>query len=181
MASWVLRVSGIRAPSHPIHPPNAWGGGALGGADQDPARRLNAAEALDHRWLKLGQAPVTLGSAVLKSLRTFAQSSHLRRAALTMLAYSLTSSELEAGYFRAKRGGGVGNQAKPSRLFRFSASFFVGSSWAAGIGARRSRVDAAVPVGLVWGPEGRNSDPNQGSSLFPCPLWQHYICTMTQV
>eukprot|EP00438_Fugacium_kawagutii_P022374 Skav205224 [mRNA] locus=scaffold400:293675:317383:- [translate_table: standard] len=65
--------------------------------EKDVSKRMSASEALEHPWLKMGfgnDSP-EIGSNVLKSLRTFAQGSHLRRAALMVLAYSLTSSELE--------------------------------------------------------------------------------------
>lgn len=65
--------------------------------EKDVSKRMSASEALEHPWLKMGfgnDSP-EIGSNVLKSLRTFAQGSHLRRAALMILAYSLTSSELE--------------------------------------------------------------------------------------
>ncbi|CAK9070991.1 Calcium-dependent protein kinase 2 (PfCDPK2) [Durusdinium trenchii] len=64
---------------------------------KDVAERMNASEALEHPWLKARKTTPSLdiGTDVLKSLRTFAQGSHLRRAALTILAYSLTSAELE--------------------------------------------------------------------------------------
>lgn len=64
--------------------------------EKDVAQRMNASEALEHPWLKRRLSPSNdIGTDVLKSLRTFAQGSHLRRAALTILAYSLTSAELE--------------------------------------------------------------------------------------
>lgn len=64
--------------------------------EKDVAQRMNASEALEHPWLKGRLSPSNdIGTDVLKSLRTFAQGSHLRRAALTILAYSLTSAELE--------------------------------------------------------------------------------------
>ena len=64
---------------------------------KDVAKRMSASEALEHPWLKARKTSpsVDIGTDVLKSLRTFAQGSHLRRAALTILAYSLTSAELE--------------------------------------------------------------------------------------
>ena len=65
--------------------------------EKDVSKRLSAAEALDHPWLtcRYGNPSPEIGTDVLKSLRTFAQGSHLRRAALMILAYSLTSAELE--------------------------------------------------------------------------------------
>ena len=64
---------------------------------KDVDRRMSAAAALEHPWLKPGGCSPSpeIGVCVLQSLRTFAQGSHLRRAALTILAYSLTSTELE--------------------------------------------------------------------------------------
>ena len=64
---------------------------------RDVGKRMSASAALEHPWLKGGgctPSPV-IGVSVLQSLRTFAQTSHLRRATLTILAYSLTSTELE--------------------------------------------------------------------------------------
>lgn len=64
--------------------------------------RPSAAEAMRHRWMPdmLLRTTSTIescdaGVEFLRSLRTFARGSHLRRAALTMIAYSLTSTELE--------------------------------------------------------------------------------------
>lgn len=72
---------------------------------KDESKRLSAGEALGHRWVTgaAGAADASkpqghadeVGVEVLQSLRQFAQGSHLRRAALTMLAYSLTSRELD--------------------------------------------------------------------------------------
>jgi len=72
---------------------------------KDESKRLSAGEALGHAWVtgaaggadasKLQGHGDEVGVGVLQSLRQFAQGSHLRRAALTMLAYSLTSRELE--------------------------------------------------------------------------------------
>lgn len=64
---------------------------------RDVGKRMSASAALEHPWLKGGgctPSPV-IGVSVLQSLRTFAQTSHLRRATLTILAYSLTLTELE--------------------------------------------------------------------------------------
>ena len=60
----------------------------------DSELRMTAAEALEHRWLTVSEQS-EVDFKVLKSLRTFAQGSNLRRCALTILAYSLTSAELE--------------------------------------------------------------------------------------
>mmetsp|Transcript_22409 Transcript_22409/g.42275 ORF Transcript_22409/g.42275 Transcript_22409/m.42275 type:complete len:583 (+) Transcript_22409:46-1794(+) len=65
--------------------------------EKDAQKRMSAACALEHPWLRcsgLTSSP-DIGVTVLKSLKAFAQGSHLRRAALTILAYSLTSTELE--------------------------------------------------------------------------------------
>ena len=64
---------------------------------RDVQSRMSAAAALEHPWLKSGGCSPSpeIGVSVLQSLRTFAQGSHLCRAALTILAYSLTSTELE--------------------------------------------------------------------------------------
>eukprot|EP00928_Gymnodinium_smaydae_P046337 TRINITY_DN30868_c0_g1_i1.p1 TRINITY_DN30868_c0_g1~~TRINITY_DN30868_c0_g1_i1.p1 ORF type:complete len:597 (-),score=119.19 TRINITY_DN30868_c0_g1_i1:259-2049(-) len=66
----------------------------------DPTARLDAAAALNHRWVNgMGSSNLTprgeIGVRVLSSIRKFAQSSHLRRAALTALAYTLTSQDLK--------------------------------------------------------------------------------------
>ena len=62
----------------------------------DPKKRMDAVQALNHPWIcHQGQASdVEVPQEVLENLRSFAQLSHLRRAALSMLAYSLTSDEL---------------------------------------------------------------------------------------
>eukprot|EP00927_Polykrikos_kofoidii_P012447 TRINITY_DN15363_c0_g4_i1.p1 TRINITY_DN15363_c0_g4~~TRINITY_DN15363_c0_g4_i1.p1 ORF type:complete len:604 (-),score=83.61 TRINITY_DN15363_c0_g4_i1:161-1972(-) len=68
---------------------------------KDPAARSDAMQALSHPWLAEGgqlrnsSSEVVIRVDVLKNLRQFAQGSHLRRAALTLLAYTLTSKELE--------------------------------------------------------------------------------------
>eukprot|EP00930_Biecheleria_cincta_P051171 TRINITY_DN3632_c0_g1_i1.p1 TRINITY_DN3632_c0_g1~~TRINITY_DN3632_c0_g1_i1.p1 ORF type:complete len:593 (+),score=113.61 TRINITY_DN3632_c0_g1_i1:44-1822(+) len=64
---------------------------------KDATRRMTASQSLTHDWFKRIScaAPCDIGVEVLKSLRVFATGSHLRRAALTMLAYSLTSKELQ--------------------------------------------------------------------------------------
>jgi calcium-dependent protein kinase len=70
---------------------------------KDPVRRPNAEQAISHPWVahaggvasSLTSYSSSIGPDVLKSLCQFAQGSHLRRAALTVLAYSLTSKELQ--------------------------------------------------------------------------------------
>eukprot|EP00929_Paragymnodinium_shiwhaense_P022374 TRINITY_DN14312_c0_g1_i1.p1 TRINITY_DN14312_c0_g1~~TRINITY_DN14312_c0_g1_i1.p1 ORF type:complete len:659 (-),score=102.00 TRINITY_DN14312_c0_g1_i1:427-2295(-) len=71
---------------------------------KDPNLRPDAMQALSHAWLTgasslkgslSAPSPHDVGLDVLRRLRQFAQGSHLRRAALTVLAYSLTSSEIE--------------------------------------------------------------------------------------
>jgi len=79
---------------------------------KDASRRMDAPTALQHRWLKevnprigislqgVEEASLTHlaafeGEEVLRNLRKFARGSHLQRAALTVLAYSLTSREIQ--------------------------------------------------------------------------------------
>jgi len=63
---------------------------------KDAAQRLDAPRALQHPWVTgAGAAACDVGVEVLSSLRRFAKGSHLRRAALTVMAYSLTSKELQ--------------------------------------------------------------------------------------
>lgn len=68
---------------------------------KDANKRPDAANALSHRWITDAQNLATfegggeIGLDVLMNLQKFARGSHLRRAALTMLAYSLTSRELQ--------------------------------------------------------------------------------------
>mmetsp|Transcript_64396 Transcript_64396/g.122027 ORF Transcript_64396/g.122027 Transcript_64396/m.122027 type:complete len:606 (+) Transcript_64396:117-1934(+) len=67
---------------------------------KDERLRPDALKAMQHRWIAELATMSTgesgdIGVDVLKSLQTFARGSHLRRAALTMMAYSLTSRELE--------------------------------------------------------------------------------------
>jgi len=64
---------------------------------KDAARRPDATTALEHCWLSPSRR-ATQGadlSEALPSLRSFAHGSKLRRAALTVLAYSLTSKEIQ--------------------------------------------------------------------------------------
>jgi calcium-dependent protein kinase len=62
----------------------------------DPRKRMTAAAALAHPWItQVGHSPdAEVPREVLENLRNFAQVNHLRRAALSMLAYTLTSDEL---------------------------------------------------------------------------------------
>mmetsp|Transcript_929 Transcript_929/g.2600 ORF Transcript_929/g.2600 Transcript_929/m.2600 type:complete len:576 (+) Transcript_929:66-1793(+) len=64
---------------------------------KDAGARLDAPRALQHPWVTgAGSFPSPdVGVDVLQSLRRFAKGSHLRRAALTVMAYSLTSRELQ--------------------------------------------------------------------------------------
>lgn len=69
---------------------------------KDASRRPDATQALSHPWLAeamsssgLGKPRGDIGIDVLRSLKQFAQGSHLRRVALTLLAYGLTSGELQ--------------------------------------------------------------------------------------
>mmetsp|Transcript_35986 Transcript_35986/g.81248 ORF Transcript_35986/g.81248 Transcript_35986/m.81248 type:complete len:616 (-) Transcript_35986:57-1904(-) len=67
----------------------------------DANKRPTAGEALLHPWLADAGSSGSLsgsgeiGTDVLRNLRKFACSSHLRRAALLVMAYSLTSKELQ--------------------------------------------------------------------------------------
>ncbi len=63
----------------------------------DPDVRMTAQEAMAHPWItsKVADHPVVaVPKSVLEDLRSFAMGSHLRRAALSMLAYRLTSDEI---------------------------------------------------------------------------------------
>lgn len=68
---------------------------------KDASKRPDALKALGHRWIADAQNLATfegggeIDIGVLQNLQKFARGSHLRRAALTMLAYSLTSRELQ--------------------------------------------------------------------------------------
>lgn len=66
--------------------------------NRDVEQRPSATMALSHPWVTVsGQQgnAADIGVDVLRSLRRFAQGSHLRRVALNMLAYGLTSQELK--------------------------------------------------------------------------------------
>jgi calcium-dependent protein kinase len=57
----------------------------------DPEARPSAADALKRPWICMVETPkVTIDGEVLSSLRSFAHSSHFRRACLSMMAWSLT-------------------------------------------------------------------------------------------
>uniref|UniRef100_A0A0G4HV52 Calmodulin n=1 Tax=Chromera velia CCMP2878 TaxID=1169474 RepID=A0A0G4HV52_9ALVE len=61
-------------------------------------KRLTAEQALEHRWIQQGAAAIEtppLDRSVLESMRKFALSTHLKRAALTMMAYSLSCKEIQ--------------------------------------------------------------------------------------
>jgi calcium-dependent protein kinase len=62
----------------------------------DPKLRLTASQALLHPWIAgLGtHKDVEVPKLVLEKIRAFAELNHLRRAALSMLAYTLTSEQL---------------------------------------------------------------------------------------
>ena len=62
----------------------------------DPKERMTAAQALGHAWIiqKGHTQDADVPREVLENLRSFSQVTHLRRAALSMLAYSLSSDEL---------------------------------------------------------------------------------------
>lgn len=70
---------------------------------KDASQRWTAGQALGHPWITgsmassgcSGNTRGEIGLDVLKSLRQFAQGSHLRRVALTILAHSMTSQELQ--------------------------------------------------------------------------------------
>eukprot|EP00919_Chromeraceae_sp_WS-2016_P054010 GHVR01128209.1.p1 GENE.GHVR01128209.1~~GHVR01128209.1.p1 ORF type:complete len:523 (+),score=110.21 GHVR01128209.1:268-1836(+) len=61
----------------------------------DPEKRLSAREALSHPWMRCEAPKCHIGGDVVDSLKTFASSTHFRRAALILLAYSLTYDEIE--------------------------------------------------------------------------------------
>ncbi|KAF4671977.1 hypothetical protein FOL47_001064 [Perkinsus chesapeaki] len=65
---------------------------------RDPQERMSAAEALQHPWIVGRSSRVCgsykIGSEVLQSMRRYAACSHFRRAAMCMMAYSLTSDEI---------------------------------------------------------------------------------------
>ena len=60
------------------------------------SKRMSASDALNHPWILQTEAgkDVEVPIAVLENLRDFSQQNHLRRAVLSMLAYTLTSDEL---------------------------------------------------------------------------------------
>ena len=62
----------------------------------DPEKRMSASDALNHPWIQsLGTDDgVDVPVEILKDIRNFAMGNHLRRAALSMLAYTLTSDEI---------------------------------------------------------------------------------------
>jgi calcium-dependent protein kinase len=62
----------------------------------DPQERLTAGQALAHPWISQRslQEDVEVPREVLENIRIFAQFNHLKRAALSMLAYTLTSDQL---------------------------------------------------------------------------------------
>eukprot|EP01068_Selenidium_serpulae_P010254 Selendium_serpulae@DN5415_c0_g1_i2.p1 len=63
----------------------------------NPERRMTAAEALKHPWLASAASQISapINAHVVHGMRKFAAASNLKRAALTMMAYSLTSEEIE--------------------------------------------------------------------------------------
>lgn len=63
---------------------------------EDTTVRMSASEALNHPWIKLlgVDDSVEVPIDVLNDIRNFAMGNHLRRAALSMLAYTLTSDEI---------------------------------------------------------------------------------------
>jgi len=65
---------------------------------RDPKHRLTAANALAHPWIQqrhLAAQGASMGPELLVSLRKFASASRFRRAALCMMAWSLTTEEQE--------------------------------------------------------------------------------------
>ncbi|CAN6923509.1 unnamed protein product [Brassica oleracea] len=63
--------------------------------NKDPRRRLTAAQALSHPWIKdLNDAKVPLDILVFKLMRAYLRSSSLRKAALRALSKTLTVDEL---------------------------------------------------------------------------------------
>ncbi|EER06423.1 calcium-dependent protein kinase, putative [Perkinsus marinus ATCC 50983] len=65
---------------------------------RDPEERMSASEALQHPWIVGRSSKVCgsyqIGDEVLESMRRYAACSHFRRAAMCMMAYSLTSDEI---------------------------------------------------------------------------------------
>ncbi|KAF4650580.1 hypothetical protein FOZ61_000189 [Perkinsus olseni] len=65
---------------------------------RDPEKRMSASEALQHPWIVDRSSTVCgsykIGNEVLQSMRRYAACSHFRRAAMCMMAYSLTSDEI---------------------------------------------------------------------------------------
>jgi calcium-dependent protein kinase len=67
---------------------------------KDASKRPDALEALNHPWLveaagRASSRSSEMGAETMLNLQRFAHGSHLRKAALTMLAFSLTSRELQ--------------------------------------------------------------------------------------
>lgn len=62
---------------------------------KDPLERLTAAQALEHPWIKGRHLAVNsnIDAGIVDSLRTFAEASRFRRAALSMMAWSLTTED----------------------------------------------------------------------------------------
>lgn len=63
---------------------------------KDPEVRSDARTALQHRWITKNRSkhgPISLGKDMLRSLRYYARSSRVRRAALQILAQELSASE----------------------------------------------------------------------------------------
>ncbi|CEM31033.1 unnamed protein product [Vitrella brassicaformis CCMP3155] len=63
---------------------------------RNPQKRMSAKEALEHPWIthRVRLPEVHMDRNVLKSMKSFAVATHLKRAALTMMAYCLTSAEI---------------------------------------------------------------------------------------
>ncbi|TXG51995.1 hypothetical protein EZV62_021164 [Acer yangbiense] len=63
---------------------------------RDPKRRITAAGALEHRWLKDGEKPdKPIDSAVLKRLKQFSAMNKLKKLALKVIAENLSEEEIK--------------------------------------------------------------------------------------
>eukprot|EP01066_Platyproteum_vivax_P010453 Platyproteum_vivax@DN4675_c0_g1_i1.p1 len=61
----------------------------------NPQKRLTARQALKHEWISSSSDDVQIDLEVLHSMKLFAQSAHFKRAALTLMAFSLTSEQID--------------------------------------------------------------------------------------
>ena len=62
---------------------------------RDPRKRATCKEILDHPWMKDGAPDTALDHAVAQRIKRFAAMNKLKKAALKIMAASLTSSEVE--------------------------------------------------------------------------------------